>query len=89
MGRRATLTFTVFELVNDRLREVYVGRTSEMVFAAEYSLRRSPAPAIEHWNLDDVRPARSLEFDLDDEDAERFIADYVSAALPNGWRFLD
>lgn len=80
--------FTVFELVNDRLQEIYVGRTDGPVFRVLFALRDRPAPAIGHWNLDDARPVRSIEFDMKDDEADEFIAHYVRTPLPKGWRFL-
>ena len=88
MRRHATEIFTVFELVNDRLKEIYVAHTDDMIFQIVEDMRCRPATAIKHWNLDDVRPVRSIEFDLTEEDARRFIANYLGTALPNGWRFL-
>lgn len=82
----ASRNFTVFELVNERLQEIYVGRTSDMIFTLVD--RRNPAPAISHWNPADVRPPRSIEFELSEREAERFIAGYVLTPLPRGWRFL-
>ncbi|HXT00826.1 MAG TPA: hypothetical protein VN915_09150 [Elusimicrobiota bacterium] len=81
-------TVAVFELINERLREVYVGCTTEMSAALAGTARPSPAPQIAHWNPEDVRPPRSIERDLDEEDARTFIEAYVRTPLPEGWRFL-
>jgi hypothetical protein len=78
----------VYELVNERLREIYVGRTSGIVFSDGDKGRPSPAWRIAHWKAEDVRPPRSIEADLDEEDAERFIQAYVLTPLPKGWRFV-
>jgi hypothetical protein len=59
-----------------------------MIFTVEETERRHPGPKIAHWNPDDVRPPRSIEFDLSERDADRFIAAYVNTPLPQGWRFI-
>jgi hypothetical protein len=80
--------FTVYELVNDRLREIYVGRTSGPVFRVLRALRFRREPAIAHWDLDDALPLRSIEFGLNERDAARFIEHYAKTPLPDGWRYL-
>lgn len=84
----ARKTFTVFELVNERLREIYVAHTDGPVFGVVADLRRLAAPPIEHWNFDEVRPVRSIEFGLNEEDARKFVQNYVQGDLPEGWRYL-
>lgn len=81
----ARKTFTVFELVNDRLHEIYVAATEGPVFNVVADLRRQPAPSIRHWDLDDVGPVRSVEFGLNGESARKFIDEYVHNAVPDGW----
>lgn len=81
-------TVAVFELINVRLREVYVGCTADMSSALAGWGRPAPAPKIAHWDPRDVRPPRYVERDLNEEDARRFVDAYVRTALPSGWRFL-
>ena len=84
----ASKQFTVFELVNEKLREIYVAHTDGPVFGVVADLRRMAAPPIEHWNFDEVRPVRSIEFGLNEEDAHKFVQNYVQGDLPEGWRYL-
>jgi len=79
---------SVFELVNERRREIYVGRTSRLIFAGAGVEPHAPVPELAHWDPADVRPPRHIEGDLSEHDAERFIAAYVNTPLPKGWRFL-
>jgi hypothetical protein len=84
----ATASFTVYELVNEKLEEIYVGRTSGPVFRVLRALRFHKPSAIAHWSLDDARPVRSIEFEMNDPDSQRFIERYVQTPLPDGWRYL-
>jgi len=80
--------FTVFELINDRLREIYVASTDGPVFGVFESFKKRRAPAIAHWNFHDVRQPRSVEFGLSQEEARTFIDGYVHNAIPEGWKYL-
>lgn len=82
-----TKNYTVFELVNERLREIYVAHTDGPVFGVVADLRRVAAPSIGHWNFDEVRPVRSIEFGLTEEDARKFVENYIRGDLPEGWRY--
>lgn len=83
-----TKDFTVFELVNEKLREIYVAHTDGPVFSVVAELRRLSAPALRHWDFHDTRPVRSIEFGLSEEDARMFVKNYTRAELPDGWRYL-
>lgn len=81
-------TVSVYELVNERLREIYVGRTSSLKSGAAATAQRTPVPQIAHWDVADVRPPRHIERDLSERDADSFISAYVQTPLPDGWRFV-
>jgi hypothetical protein len=81
-------TWTVFELVNENEKQIYVGATRLPVFRLASELARQPPKAIKHWDLDHATTVRSVEFDLDEADAKVFIKQYVATALPSGWRYL-
>jgi hypothetical protein len=79
---------TVFEIVNAPLKEIYVGSTRQGIFLVADELRRAPPEPVKHWDFSQVEPIRSVEFGLGAADARAFIANYVAAELPDGWRFL-
>lgn len=89
--RRTPVTekrYTVYEAVNEKTREIFVGYTSVQMFEAERSLRSAPPAGIRHWDFDDVRDFRSVEFDLREEDAKKFVAGYARMTPPADWRYL-
>lgn len=77
----------VFEAINDQLQEIFVGASELPVFAMIQRLRDRPPKAIAHWNMK-LAEFRSLQFDLTEDDARRFIRGWVKRTLPRGWRYL-
>ena len=67
---------TVYELVNDRLREIFVGTT-----------RREP-PALAGWSPGELRNVHVVETFDDEAEAQRFAERYSQWAPPKGWRLL-
>ena len=78
--------FTVFEVVNDHLQEIYVGFTDHPIFR----IASDPAAAssVAHWAPEDAKSVRSIEFGLTEPEARRFIENYTRTPLPPDWRFL-
>ena len=81
-------SFAVFEIVNERRREIYVGATSDPIFRIISHLRAQKPVSIGEWNLDDAATPRSVEFNMDEADARTFIQNYVKTALAQGWKYL-
>jgi hypothetical protein len=80
--------YTVFEAANENTREIFVGMTAAPMFEAERALRAAPPAAIKHWDFNDVRDFRSVEFDLSEENARQFIEGYARTTPPLDWRFV-
>ena len=80
--------FTVFEIVNLELKEIYVGATRRAIHELARRLHLETHEPIKHWDLREAEPIRSIEFDLKESDARAFIVNYVKTNLPEGWRFL-
>lgn len=80
--------WTVYELVNESRREIYVGRTTLPVFRLASELSKSKPKAIAGWDLDHATTVRTIEFSLREPDALSFIAGYCQSSLPTGWKYL-
>ena len=80
--------YAIFEVVNEKRREIYVGATAEPIFQTIDLLRQRRPESIKDWNLDDVLAVRSVEFNLDEKRAQAFVEKYVQTGSPSGWRFL-
>lgn len=82
-------SITVFEAVNEDLKEVYVTWTSRPIFEAMSDLGKEPPKILSHWKTTRHRVTfRSLEFDLSEELARAFIARHASKQLQSGWRYI-
>lgn len=83
-----TKGYTVFEVVNEKRREIFVSLTIAPMVEAIAALSRARPAAIKSWQLSDATTFRSIEFGLSEKDARAFIANYAKTGLPEGWRFL-
>lgn len=79
--------YTVFEAVNEDLKEIFIGKTRLPMFEAIELLRRSPPPALRHWAMNRWIFFRSLEFGLEREAARELIA-RRAGGIPEGWRSI-
>ena len=80
--------YVVFEIVNEKRREIYVGATRDPIFQMTDALRRQPPHSIQHWNFEEVGAVRSIEFNMGEKDARAFIANYIQTGLSKDWKFL-
>ena len=87
MTRVAADEYTVFEIVNARLKEIFVGVASDAELRA-VPLRLPSNATLLHWGLSESEPAHPIQLDLTKRAADIFVENYVKSALPNGWRFL-
>lgn len=80
---------TVFEAVNEQLKEIYVTWTSLPIFEAMAEIGRRPPAAIAHWRPERERISfRSLEFDLTEAAARALIARRSARRPADGWKYL-
>ena len=80
--------YTVFEIVNDKRQEIYVGATRDPIFQMADALGRRRPQSINDWDLADMKPIRSIEFNLSEKDAQAFIENYIKTGLSKSWKFL-
>ncbi len=81
--------FTVFEAVNNDLKEIFVTATKKPIFEAMAELGKNPPPLISHWRTDREQiNFRSLEFDLSREEADEFIKRHTAKPWPAGWSYV-
>ena len=79
--------YAVFEIVNTKLKEIFVGVAPSAALRAVPLRLPANAPLL-HWDLSEPEPVRVIELDLTERDARAFAATYAKRALPDGWRFL-
>lgn len=81
------LSFTVFEIINEKRREIFVGSTDQPVFDVLARLEKTDDAPIKGWSRGEIH-LRSVEFGLSSAHAKAFIETYTRRPLPKGWRFL-
>lgn len=80
---------TVFEAINNDLKEIYVTWPNKQVFESIADLGRNLPTEIRHWRPDRHQiNFRSLEFKLSEESARAFIARHTAKPWPNDWKYL-
>ena len=80
--------YTVFEIVNEQRHEIYVGATRDPISQMPDAIRRRRPKSIKDWDLDDMKPIRSIEVNMGEKDARDFIGNYVKIAMSKAWHFL-
>ena len=80
--------YIVFEIVNEKRQEIYVGLTRDPILRMTENLRRRRPVSIQHWNPDEIGTVRGIEFDMGEKDARAFLENYTKTRLADGWRFL-
>lgn len=85
-----TETLTVFEIVNEPLREIFLGATAQPVHEVMHSLVRRPPSVLAHWDFNKLAPGclRVVEGGLSPATAQEFLRIYLKTTLPEGWRFV-
>lgn len=79
--------YMVFEAVNEKRREIYVGAAYVSALQEIGALHPRPE-SIKDWDLRDAKAVNRIEGDMPEEDARAFIQNYIRTSLPAGWRFL-
>lgn len=80
-------SLTVFEVSNERLKEIYVGARPDGAAETALDAVRSRA-RLAHWQPEEARDMMVVAERLSPETARDFILLYVGTALPLGWRFI-
>lgn len=79
---------TVFEAVNETLREVFVGTTDHLFDRLIDEFRACPPRAVAHWSAGERLSFRCVEYAVPNQDAERFIDGYAQSDALKGWKVL-
>lgn len=79
---------TVFEAVNETLREVFVGATEHPFDRGIDEFRSRPPRAVAHWRMGERLSFRCVEHEVPSHDAERFIDGYAQSDALRGWKIL-
>ena len=81
---------TVFELLNEARKEIFVGASPLPAADAFDAIHRVVPLAIKHWDFAELGPncLRVVEPNLPEAAARAFIATYVKTSLPAGWRYI-
>lgn len=82
---QATLV-TVYEAVNETLREMYVGLSLRLMGEIERRLRLKKELA--HWGEEDRIVVRAIDYSLPYRDARDFVRRYEQARANSGWNVL-
>ena len=80
--------YTVFEIVNEKRHEIYVGATRDPISHMPDSIRRRRPESIKDWDLEDMKPIRSIEVNMGEKDTRAFIENYIKTSVADGWHFL-
>jgi hypothetical protein len=78
---------TVFEVVNEKRKELFVGRTTLPMNALIAHHRAAPPAAMKGWSKDDAA-YHALEFGLTAPAAIEFARGYVASFRRDGWRVV-
>jgi hypothetical protein len=79
--------YTVFEALNKKRKEIFIGVTRAPVFETIAQLRQARTRAISGWHPDDRVIVRSLEFGLSLKQAKLLVTGYTHSKPPQGWRY--
>ncbi|MBI4423739.1 MAG: hypothetical protein HY554_08430 [Elusimicrobia bacterium] len=79
---------TIYELTNDRLKQVFVGLTRLSLDRELARHRRQRATGLAEWHLAELRNVRIVEIFQDDRSAAQFYVEYCKRTPPKGWRLL-
>ena len=79
---------SIFEVINERRKQIFVSSTTLPIFSVAKLLKEKPPAALADWRETDVTTLRSIEFGLSESEAEKFLAQYVRSPLPPGWSFV-
>ncbi len=81
------LKVTVFEALNLPRREIFVAATTRSMNELIADWKAHP-PAELRWRPAESIDFRSLEFDMNAEEAVAFIKKYALTVVPDGWKIV-
>ena len=79
---------SVYEAVNDSLKEIYLGTTTLLSDQLAAQFPRTPPPATAHWEAGHRVFVKVVEHSIPLKDAHAFIDHYSGSAASSGWRVL-
>jgi len=79
---------TVYEAVNDNLKEAYLGTTASPYEEVAARFRDSLPPAASHWDPRHAVSVNLVESSLQLDDAREFIVHYAASLEAVGWRTI-
>jgi len=86
-GTRPPLV-TVYEAVNDNLKEAYIGATASPYEEVAARFRDRLPPAASHWDPDHTVSVNIVENSLRPDDARDFMVHYAASLEAVGWRTI-
>ncbi len=79
---------SVFEAVNDTVKEIYLGTTTLLSDQLAAQFPRTPPPATAHWESRHRVFVKVVEYSIPLKDARAFIDHYADSAAAAGWKVL-
>lgn len=79
---------TVYEAVNDSLKEAYIGTTASPHEDLAARFRGNRPPAASHWDPDHTVSVNIVENSLRLDDARDFMVHYAASLEAVGWRTI-
>lgn len=79
--------YTVFEAVNKKRREIFVGVTRAPIFETISEMRFQDSRPVQGWSADERLTVRSLEFGMTLKEARAYAAGYIKSKSQKGWRY--
>lgn len=83
------MPFIVYEVVNETLKELFVGATKSPLENLHDQHKKTPPPSISHWRFNEHRiKYREIEKEMPDADFRAFIDGYANANKKSGWKII-
>lgn len=79
---------TVFEAVNDSLKETFLGTTAATLHSLAAGFAEKRPRAVSHWATKDRITLNIVESSLSENDARDFIRHYAASLEAAGWKPL-
>lgn len=79
---------TVFEAVNETLREVYVGTTTHLVEVLTRLFLERPPGGVRHWSTAHKITVRCVEYSVAVHDVSEFIEAYAGSEALRSWKVI-
>lgn len=83
-----TQLVSVYEAVNDGLKEIYLGTTTLLSDQLVSQFQRTRPSVVAHWKGEHKVYINIVEYSIPMRDVESFISHYSSSAASAGWKTL-